>query len=299
MNDHSRQERPAECRQERPAEKTRYTLITGASGGLGSAFALQGARRGWHLILVDLPGTGLADAGLRLSRAYRVEAQCHELDLADAQARVRLCEWIRGNFINLALLVNNAGTGSHAGFEDSPLDRLAGIIDVNIKATMALTHMLLPELRKQQGAAIINVASLAAFYPMPAMAVYAASKSFILNFTLALRAELRGTGVSASALCPAGMVTNRDTADQVHAQGLFGRITTWQPEDVAAVAIRQALRGRAVIIPGLANRMIRLLGEAVPRRFVVSLIGRRWRETARTIRARAERTDPIVSDQVV
>jgi len=289
MNDKCRQERPAKCRQERPGELARYALITGAGGGLGGAFALQAARRGWHLILVDLPGTGLADMGLRLARAYKVEAQCLEMDLADAKARERLCGWIRCNSINLALLVNNAGTGSHAGFENSPLDRLAGIIDVNIKATMALTHMLLPELRKQPGAALINVASLAAFYPMPAMAVYAASKSFILNFTLALRAELRGTGVSASALCPAGMVTNRDTADQVKAQGFFGRITTWQPENVADVAIRQALRGRAVIIPGLVNRAIRRLGEAAPRRLVVSLIGRRWRGAERVLRASTER----------
>jgi hypothetical protein len=289
-----------ECRPERPADKRRYALVTGASGGLGSAFALQAARRGWHLILVDLPGTGLAELGRRLSRAYRVDAQSLEMDIADAKERERLCAWIRGNFIDLALLVNNAGTGSHAGFEDSPLDRLGCIVDVNIKATMSLTHMLLPELRKHAGAALINVASLAAFYPMPAMAVYAASKSFILNFTLALRAELRGTGVSASALCPAGMITNRDTADQVKAQGFFGRITTWQPENVAAVAIRQALRGRAVIIPGLANRLIRLLGEAAPRRLVVSLIGKRWRDAERALRHSAGgRGDPIVSDSIV
>jgi short-subunit dehydrogenase len=96
------------------------------------------------------------------------------------------------------------------------------------------------------------------------------------------------------------MVTNRDTADQVKAQGFFGRITTWQPENVAAVAIRQALRGKAVIIPGLANRMIRLLGEAVPRLLVVRLIGRRWREAERAIhRASAVRADPIVSDSLV
>jgi uncharacterized protein len=81
-----------------------------------------------------------------------------------------------------------------------------------------------------------------------------------------------------SALCPAGMVTNRDSADQVEAQGFFGRITTWLLENVAALAIRQAARGKAVIIPGLINRVLRLLGEAVPRRFVVKLIGKRWRD---------------------
>jgi uncharacterized protein len=262
-------------------ENARYALVTGASGGLGSAFALQAARKGWNLILVDLPETGLREVGRRLERVYRVQAECFEMDIADAQARTRLRDWIEGSFINLELLINNAGTGSQGAFASSPLARMAASIDVNVQATMQMTYLLLPVLRKRPRSVVLNVASLAAFYPMPVLAVYAATKSFILNFSLAVRAELAGTGVTVSALCPAGMMTSRETADAVRAQGLIGRITTWEPERVAAVALRQAMRGRAIIVPGILNNIIRFAGEAVPRALVVGLISNRWRKAER------------------
>jgi uncharacterized protein len=270
-------------------DTTRYAMITGASGGLGGAFALEAARRGWNLVLVDLPGTGLEDVGRRLGRAYRIDARCFALDIADASARESIRDWVEDTGVPLGLLVNNAGSGCHASFGASPLGTLAGIVSVNVQATVQLTHLLLPALRRQARPGIINVASLAAFYPMPAMAVYAASKSFILNFSLALRAELRGEGIRVSALCPAGMLTNRDTVDQVRAQGLLGRLTTWRPEEVVVVALRQAARGKPVIIPGLLNRVIRLVGSAVPRSLVVHCIGKRWREAEAALTVSAGR----------
>jgi uncharacterized protein len=269
-------------------EKTGYAIITGASGGLGSAFALQAARRGWNLILVDLPGTGLAEVGGRLGRAYAIDAQCFELDISRDADRRKLLEWVQGTFLDIGLLVNNAGTGCHAGFDGAPIGRLAASVDVNVQGTMQMTWLFLPELRRQRRAAVINVASLAAFYPMPAMAVYAATKSFVLNFTLALRAELAGSGVAASALCPAGMVTNRETADQVEAQGFFGRLTTWEPERVAGIALDRAFSGKAVIIPGIFNRVLRGASSLVPRSVAVYVIGRRWKKAAEQIASRGE-----------
>ncbi len=263
-----------------------FALITGADGGLGSAFALEAVRRGWNILLVDLPGSGAREVGERLARAYQVEAHTVTMDLANCRERERLVAWIAQQGIEVDLLINNAGTGSCGSFLGTSLSRLAGIIEVNVQAVVQMTHLLLPQLRRRPWAAIINVASLAAFYPMPSMAVYAATKSFILNFSLAIRHELAGTGVTVSALCPAGMVTNRDTADQVDAQGFFGRITTWYPERVAAVAIRQALRGRGVIIPGLVNRLIQWVGVRAPRLLVVRLIGGRWKKaSSRVVKA--------------
>jgi short-subunit dehydrogenase len=257
-----------------------FALITGAGGGLGSAFALEAVRKGWNLLLVDLPESGVRELGERLERAYQVEVHSVAVDLADSGERERLVQWIVQQGMEVGLLINNAGTGSCSSFETAPLPRLAGIIDVNVQALMQLTYLLLPCLKRLPRATIINVSSLAAFYPMPSMAVYAATKSFILNFSLAIRHELAGTGVTVSALCPAGMVTNRDSADQVEAQGFFGRITTWYPERVAAVALRQALRGRDVIIPGAVNRLIRWASSMAPRWLVVRLIGGRWQKAA-------------------
>ncbi len=230
--------------------------------------------------------SGAREVGERLARAYQVEAHTVTMDLANCRERERLVAWIAQQGIEVDLLINNAGTGSCGSFLGTSLSRLAGIIEVNVQAVVQMTHLLLPQLRRRPWAAIINVASLAAFYPMPSMAVYAATKSFILNFSLAIRHELAGTGVTVSALCPAGMVTNRDTADQVEAQGFFGRITTWYPERVAAVAIRQALRGRGVIIPGLVNRLIQWVGVRAPRLLVVRLIGGRWKKaSSRVVKA--------------
>lgn len=260
--------------------RKRCALITGAAGGLGSAFALEAARRGWSLVLTDLPASGVQEAGERLARVYRIEVHSLPVDLADRRAREQLVERIRDTGVQVDVLINNAGTGSCASFESSRLGKLAGIVELNVQALIQLTYLLLPLLKSRAPAAILNVASLAAFYPMPSMAVYAATKSFILNFSLAIRHELAGTGVTVSALCPAGMVTNRDSADQVEAQGFFGRITTWYPERVASLAVRQALRGRSVIIPGLANRFLRRIGAMAPRWLVVRLIGDRWRKAA-------------------
>jgi short-subunit dehydrogenase len=262
-----------------------YAVITGAGGGLGGAFALEAARMGWNLLLVDLPGSGVGEAGRRLSRAYRIEARGVEMDITGAGDRSRLLESIRSDGIRCGLLVNNAGTMFMSAFAETPLPALADIVEVNVQALMQMTYLLLPELKRRERASILNVASLAAFYPMPCMAVYAASKAFILSFSLAIREELAGTGVTVSALCPAGMITNRESADQVRAQGFFGRITTWYPERVAAKALRQALKGRDLIIPGAVNRILRLAGAAVPRRMAARYIGGRWRKARLAVQA--------------
>jgi uncharacterized protein len=261
-------------------------VITGAGGGLGGAFALQAARQGWNLILVDLPGTGLADLSARLSRMYGVEAEHLEMDLTLEEDRRALARRVNGGSVPVRLLVNNAGTGCQASFDDAPLARLSASVGVNVQATMELTWLLLPLLKRQPRAMIINVASLAAFYPMPAMAVYAATKSFVLSFTLALGAELEGSGVTVSALCPAGMITNRETAEQVRAQGFWGRVTTWEPERVAALALTRARRGAPVIVPGVVNQVLRLVGGLAPRPLVAGLILRRWKRAGQALEAR-------------
>ena len=262
-----------------------FALITGADGGLGSAFALEAVRRGWNILLVDLPGSGAREVGERLARAYQVEAHTVTMDLANCRERERLVAWIAQQGIEVDLLINNAGTGSCGSFLGTSLSRLAGIIEVNVQAVVQMTHLLLPQLRRRPWAAIINVASLAAFYPMPSMAVYAATKSFILNFSLAIRHELAGTGVTVSALCPAGMVTNRDTADQVEAQGFFEGSPRGTRRGSPRWPFARALRGRGVIIPGLVNRLIQWVGVRAPRLLVVRLIGGWRKASSRAVKA--------------
>jgi short-subunit dehydrogenase len=126
---------------------------------------------------------------------------------------------------------------------------------------------------------IINVSSLAAFYPMPFKAVYAASKRFLLDWSLALNEELRHQRVAVTVLCPAGLPTYPATMRVIEAQGLMGRITTMNVGDVAAMTLDQALAGRRVVIPGLVNRVLRLLGRIAPPALAAALINRRWRKS--------------------
>jgi short-subunit dehydrogenase len=211
-----------------------FTLITGASQGLGLALAEACARRGKSLAL----------------------------------ARRRL---------PVDTLINNAGISHHGPFREAPPEFLQSLLDLNIGAVVRLTRLLLPELERHRQAHILNVASLAAFHAMPHKAVYAPSKTFVLNFTLALREELRGTGVRASALCPGGMRTNRTVRALIDSLGFLARLSSQEPAAVADYALRRLERGRAVIVPGAFNRATWFLGALFPRPLVLAFIRRRLR----------------------
>jgi short-subunit dehydrogenase len=148
---------------------------------------------------------------------------------------------------------------------------------LNIEATLEVTHALLANADPSTLFRIVNVSSLAAFYPMPVKATYAASKRFILDFSLALRDEVRNLGATVTVLCPAGMPTTAGTIHAIEAQGLMGQLTTRDVGEVAARTIEYALRGRAVYIPGFLNQTLQLFGGLVPPVQVAGFIGKRWR----------------------
>jgi uncharacterized protein len=158
-------------------------------------------------------------------------------------------------------------------------------VRLNVEATLDMTHEMLKHRDPSVPFRIINVASLAAFYPMPIKATYAASKRFLLDFSLALRDEVRDQGVTVTALCPAGMPTTPECIESIESQGLMGQLTTMDTGAVAARTVEAALRGRAVVIPGLLNRFLRAAGSLVPPTGLASLIGKRWRATRRRLQA--------------
>lgn len=182
-------------------------LITGASQGLGRAIAEQCARRGMNLILTALPNSGLAQTAIELSHRYGVRSDCMEIDLTEPQAPETLYGFILSRRLAVSILVNNAGVGYNSRFEDSNLQENERCILLNNLALVKLTYLMLPILKSQPESYILNVSSMAAFFPMPFMPVYAPSKAFILNFSLALGEELRATRVSVSVLCPNGIRT--------------------------------------------------------------------------------------------
>jgi short-subunit dehydrogenase len=151
------------------------------------------------------------------------------------------------------------------------------MIRLNIEGTLEMTHALLTWRDPLQTFRVINVASLAAFSPMPVKATYAASKRFLLDFSLALREEIRGLGASVTVLCPAGLPTTPECIQAIDAQGWIGQITTQDIGRVADQTLNAALNGEAVVIPGLINQVMQKLGSLIPSFILVSAIGRRWK----------------------
>ncbi|NPV85275.1 MAG: SDR family NAD(P)-dependent oxidoreductase [Anaerolineae bacterium] len=258
-----------------------YALITGGSQGLGRAFAEVLARHAINLILVALPASGLAEAALSLSRQYDVQTRYIETDLAADGGVEAVARIITQEKLPVSVLINNAGTSYNCRFEDSTIDENEACILLNTLAVVKMTHFLLPYLKQCHRAYILNVSSMAAFFPMPYMPVYAPTKAFILNFSLALRQELNHTPVRVSVLCPNGIRTCRRSTDKIKAFGWIGRLTSMEADDVADYTIQKMLEGQAVIIPGIINRAIRLVGHYAPQAWVYAVVSALYSRTAR------------------
>jgi uncharacterized protein len=252
-------------------------IISGAAGGLGKAFAVECASRGWDLFLTDLrqePLDTLAD-GLR--NAYGVEVLVRTCDLTDAASRGALFENLRERSLRFWALINVAGLDYEGPFYEQTRQQIRTILRLNIEGTLEMTHALL-EFRDPMAAfRVINVASLAAFYPMPVKATYAASKRFLLDFSLALREEVRELGVTVTVLCPAGMPTTKECIAAIEAQGFMGQATTQNTGSVAARTLDHALKGHALYIPGTLNCLLQILGSLLPPTWIAGLVSSRWR----------------------
>jgi len=262
-----------------------YALVTGASQGLGRAFAKELAREGRDLILVALPDSGLPQAAREIRRAHGVRVHPIEVDLTASRGPEEVWTEIADRGLPVSTLVNNAGVGYNAYFVDSTLGENEACILLNNLATVKLTRLALPELQRHPEAHVLNVASMAAYFAMPAMPVYAPSKAFVLNFSLALRQELDGTSVGVSVLCPNGIRTNAECRRKIEASGWAARLTCMDPGPVAACALRGMRAGKGVIVPGALNRIIVALSSVAPQGLKYAVISRFWGRSARGARA--------------
>ncbi len=253
-----------------------YVCITGAAGGLGKAFALECAARGWDLYLTDINESKLALLADGLSRQQGVHVLTQACDFLEPDAMGKFWTQVRRLGIHFHMLINVAGLDFEGRFQDLSLDQLRTILRVNMESTVLMTRRVLEFRNPARHLHIINVASLAGFYPMPYKAVYAASKRFLLDFTRAIRQELAPEEVSVLALCPAGLATKVDTIASIDSQGWIGRLTTLQTGVVAARTLNRSLRGVSVFIPGWPNQILRLAAAFVPPDTMARLIQRRW-----------------------
>ena len=265
-------------------------FITGATGGLGKAFAVECASRGSDLFLTDISDASLAKLSESLANTYGIKVSFYSCDLTDAGSRAGLYGHIRSRCLMFDFLINVAGLDFEGAFAERTPDQIRTMVRLNIEANLELTHELLKLRDPARTFRIINVSSLAAFYPMPVKAMYSASKRFLLNFSRALGEELRSRNVTVTALCPAGMPTTPECIEAIEAQGLAGRITTCNVGYVASKTIDMALRGKPVYIPGLLNRILRAAGSVVPDSIIARAVGSRW-NAAHTRRMRRHGTN--------
>lgn len=247
-----------------------FALVTGASQGLGKAMALELAKRKINLLLVALPGEGVEPLAAQLA-GLGVEAHFYETDLSRRENVLKLTDWVNQNF-SVGILINNAGRGGTRSMLAADAEYVDGIVQLNIAAPALITHQLLPNLLRQNNAYILNVSSMAAFSPIGFKTVYPASKRFIRHFSLGLRQELKGTGVSVSVVCPGPMKTNADVAHRIEKQGWMGRIGLVSPETVAEIAVRQMFRRKACILAGWSNYLNRWLLAILPDGLKVPLL---------------------------
>lgn len=249
-------------------------LITGASMGLGRALARECASRGMRLFLVALQGSGLSELAEELNVEFGVETAWLEGDLTEAATLERLRSRIEAEALDIDLLINNAGIGTPGHFMDHSLEYHEATIELNALALVRLVRLFLPDLRRRN-ASILNVASLGAFFPMPTMPIYAATKSFVLHFSLALREELGGT-VGVSVLCPNAIRTTPDVNRYIDNLGPLARRACFTPECIARSALDGVARNRAVIVPGAVNRVIAFISQVVPRALINRTIRHYW-----------------------
>lgn len=251
-----------------------YTMITGASEGLGKALAIECAKRNMNLILVSLPGIELYQLSAYIRRRYNVNVCEFETDLSQEQNCFDLWKTITRHHLSINMLINNAGIGGTRQFDKTNFEVWQKHIQVNITGMVYLTHLLLPELKRHARSYILNVSSLAVFFYLPGKQVYGATKSFVYFFSKSLRRELKKEGVQVSVLCPGGINSNPTQYLMNYASTWITKSSCMLPEEVAHVAMRDLLRGKETIIPGKWNNVFVYMDKLLPAFIKERLISR-------------------------
>jgi short-subunit dehydrogenase len=245
-------------------------LITGASSGIGEALARELAGRGHGVTLVARSEEKLRALADELSSAHGVRAEAIACDITDAEARDRLAAAVDRR---VSVLANNAGFGSYQPFAEIDRERALEETRVNGEAVVDLTSRYLPEMVSRGAGAVLITASTAAFQPLPGNALYAGLKSFALTFAEGLHHEVKGNGVTVTALCPGPVKSGFQDASGAHefASGLPKPL--WRtPEQVAAAAVRGLESGKRIVIPGTPNRVLAAVGRFSPRPVVLRVM---------------------------
>lgn len=245
-----------------------YTLITGASKGIGKAFAYECANRGMNLILVAR-SQHLLDQLANELRSKNITVHTHTADLLDHAAHTKIFGWVKDNGYNVNMLINNAGMGYFGKFDEKPLEKHLEVMHLNMDSMIKMAHAFLNNSDTTQRRYLLNTSSTGAFQPTPNMAVYCASKSFMASFTQAIRHELRNNNTYVTALCPGG--TESEFFAPAGMDKVIEKNATFmmKADEVAKQGLDGLLRNKAVVIPGFINKVGAVAATLMPNSLVV------------------------------
>lgn len=253
---------------------SKTALITGASSGIGHELAKLFARDGYSLVLVARSRDRLSSIAADLGGRFGISVRPIALDLASSHASSSLFEQLQAEGLDIDVLVNNAGFGTFGEFAGIQEEEILGQIQLNVTALTHLTRLVLPGMIARREGKIMNVASTAAFQPGPLMAVYYATKAYVLSFSEALANELAGSGVLVTCFCPGATDTGFQKRAGMENSRLFKKIGPMKVETVARDGYRGLMAGKTVAISGMRNRLVAQSVRFAPRRWVTAVS--RW-----------------------
>lgn len=255
-------------------QKNKTVLITGASNGIGLALARVFARNGYNLVLVARNLEKLKQVKTDLEKEFKVEIRILSKDLAAPNSAQEVFTALQAGQIEIEILVNNAGFAEYGLFSAVPLERHLSEINLNVYTLTALTGLFLPKMIERRSGKILNVASTAAFQPGPLMAVYYATKAFVLSFSESLRNENKNFGIAVTALCPGPTKTGFGDKSDLNKSRLLAYAAPMTAVEVAEAGYAGLLNNKAVVIPGFMNKFLAFGTKVLPRSLVVAIS--RW-----------------------
>jgi short-subunit dehydrogenase len=251
------------------SEKTKpYALITGASKGIGKSIAYELAKQGYSLLLIARSEAELKSLSDDLQIKYGINAPFLSIDLSTNGASQKVTDWIKINNYPVGFLVNNAGYGVWGDFSKSSLTDQLDMMQLNMNVVVELSHLLVPLLSQEKQAYILNIASTAAYQAVPTLAVYSATKAFVLSFTRALRFELAQTSISVTCFSPGPVDTDFASRAGINPLNKMAEKFNMRPDEVAKIAVKAMFNKKSEVIPGFTNIISVYANRVLPKAFI-------------------------------
>ncbi len=252
-----------------------WAFVSGATGGIGKAFAKECASSGFDLFLTSRSTDKLAELEKEIASKYSVNILTFACDLTSDAEIQSMIDFMLEKGVRFKRILNVAGVDTQKGFLDYTLQKVLFQINVNAKATISLTHQLL---KISDGAEVLTVSSMSGVSPMPYFALYSATKAMLTNFFTALHYELKPQGIKVTTVLPGGVYTRADVIEDIKGQGLWGKLSAKSPEFVAKKSLKALQKNKVKYIPGAFNKLLNFVMKLLPKGIVLRFIARRWKK---------------------